>query len=145
MKILAIATLLLTFSTSLNAIEDDDNASAIISPEAAKLLEQPWGSLHTFFTGKTYSTKDVLAAVVVINPGMENHPPHTHSEEEYMMLLEGEGVWHLNGKDIKASVGDMLYAKPWDIHGLNNTGKTPLKFVVWKWHAKGQAAMKEPK
>jgi mannose-6-phosphate isomerase-like protein (cupin superfamily) len=98
-----------------------------------------WGTLYIYYQGETYGTKDVLTGVAVIKPGMEIHPPHQHAEEEYLMVTEGQGTWHLNGKDFSAQKGDMLYAAPWDIHGIKNTGTTPLTFVVWKWNAKGLA------
>ncbi len=53
------------------------------------------------------------------------------------MVTEGTGTWHLNGTEFKAVAGDMLYAAPWEIHGIKNTGDTPLVFVVWKWNNKG--------
>ena len=31
----------------------------------------------------------------------------------------------------------MMYAEPWDWHGITNTGDTPLTFFVVKWDNKG--------
>jgi len=86
----------------------------------------------------------VLTGVAVIKPGMEIHPPHQHAEEEYLMVTEGQGTWHLNGKTFAAQKGDILYAAPWDVHGIKNTGTTPLTFVVWKWNNKGLALPTKP-
>lgn len=105
--------------------------------DEAKRADHDWGSLHTYFEGESYGTRDALAAVAIIKPGQQIHPPHEHAEEEYLMVLEGSGTWHLNGKDRSAKAGDMLYAAPWDLHGIKNTGSQPLKFVVWKWNNKG--------
>ena len=116
---------------------DDASASAVISQKSAVKQEFDWGSLITYFDKDTYGTKDVLAAVAIIKPGLEIHPPHKHAEEEYLMVTEGTGTWHLKGKDFKAQAGDMLYASPWDLHGIKNTGEKPLSFVVWKWNNKG--------
>lgn len=38
----------------------------------------------------------------------------------------------------------MLYAAPWDVHGITNTGTTPLTFVVWKWDNKGVPLPEKP-
>lgn len=114
-------------------------ASAVLNAQQAKTEPMSWGSLTTYFQGESYGTRDALTAVAVINAGQEIHPPHQHSEEEYLMVLEGKGTWHLNGKDFGAQSGDMLYAAPWDVHGIKNTGALPLKFVVWKWNNKGVA------
>lgn len=115
----------------------DVQPSAILSQQQAKRQDFDWGTLYTYYEGESYGTKDALAAVAVIKPGQEIHPPHEHAEEEYLMVLEGEGTWSLNGKTQPARAGDMQYAAPWDVHGVSNTGDTPLAFVVWKWNNKG--------
>ena len=115
----------------------DPLASDVITRTTATPDEADWGTFYTYYAGETYGTMDGLAGVAVIKPGREIHRPHVHAEEEFLMVTEGEGVWHLNGKEFPASAGDMLYAAPWDIHGITNTGSTPLTFVVWKWNNKG--------
>lgn len=115
----------------------DVQPSAVLTQKQAKREDFDWGTLYTYYSGESYGTKDGLAAVAVIKPGREIHPPHEHAEEEYLMVVEGEGTWHLNGKEFAAHAGDMQYAAPWDVHGVSNTGKKPLTFVVWKWNNKG--------
>ncbi|MCB0716903.1 MAG: cupin domain-containing protein [Bacteroidetes bacterium] len=113
--------------------------SAVISRDGAGREVAEWGHFYTYFNQDTYGTKDVLAGVAVLKPGRQIHPPHLHAEEEYLMVLTGSGTWHLNGEEFPATAGDMLYAAPWDIHGITNSGTDSLSFVVWKWNAKGMA------
>jgi len=115
----------------------DLQLSAIIAQQEAQRQDFDWGTLYTYYQKETSGTRDGLAAVAVIKPGWEIHPPHQHAEEEYLMILEGQGTWHLNGRESAAKVGDMQYAAPWDVHGVKNTGTVPLRFVVWKWNSKG--------
>ena len=129
-------TLLLTLG-SLLITGGPTHDSAIIAQDDATRADEDWGALYTYFEGETHSTKDGLAAVAVIKPGQEIHPPHKHAEEEYLMVTAGEGTWHLNGEERPAKAGDMLFAAPWDVHGITNTGSEPLSFVVWKWNGKG--------
>lgn len=120
-------------------------ASAIVSQQEAQRQDFDWGTLYTYFNRETYGTRDGLAAVAVIRPGWQIHPPHQHAEEEYLMVVEGGGTWHLNGQERDAKPGDMQYAAPWDVHGIKNTGNTPLRFVVWKWNNKGVVPLARPK
>jgi mannose-6-phosphate isomerase-like protein (cupin superfamily) len=122
-----------------------DQASAIRGQAEARRAVSDWGTLYTYFEGESYGTRDGLAAVAVIKPGREIHPPHEHAEEEYLMVLEGQGTWHLNGRERPARAGDLQYAAPWDVHGIRNTGRVPLRFVVWKWNAKGVEPRPRPK
>lgn len=119
--------------------------SAILSEQEAQRQDFDWGTLYTYYQRETSGTRDGLAAVAVIKPGREIHPPHQHAEEEYLMILEGQGTWHLNGRERSAKPGDMQYAAPWDMHGVKNTGTVPLRFVVWKWNSKGLVPPARPK
>ena len=129
---------IVSFITGFLAAQEDNKIHSTVIP-LDKALEQQndWGVFYTYFSGETYGTKDVLTGVAVIKPDMQIHPPHIHAEEEYLMVTKGEGSWHLNGRDFPAQKGDILYAAPWDIHGIKNTGNQPLEFVVWKWNNKG--------
>ena len=103
-----------------------------------------WGELRAFFNGESHGTKDVLTAVTILKPGKAVHPAHRHAEEEYMYIVKGRGQWHLDGKDLAAEEGDMIYAAPWVMHGLINTGDAPLTFLVFKWGNKGVEAPPKP-
>ncbi len=120
------------------------NQSDVVSLAKATREDFEWGSFFTYHTGQTDATEGVLTGVAEINPGQQIHPPHQHAEEEYLMVLEGSGEWHLKGREFPAAKGDMLYAAPWDLHGIRNTGSVPLKFVVWKYAVKDVPAPPRP-
>jgi len=108
--------------------------TSVISEKQVPPDIQGWGRFLTYFSGDTEHVSDVLTGVAVIKPGAQIHPPHKHIEEEFLMVLEGNGTWTIGNKDFAASSGDILYAAPWDLHGLKNTGVTPLRFVVFKYN-----------
>lgn len=109
----------------------------VIDRKSAYKEESEWGLFVKYFEGDTLGTENVLSGTAEIKAGEEIHPPHAHKEEEYLMILEGAGTWTINGEIFEAKEGDMLYASPWDVHGVKNTGDTALKFVFWKWNSKG--------
>ena len=143
--VLALSLVALTATAARTAQGQSAKPSSIMSEQEAKRQDFEWGSLYTYAEGESYSSKDGLAAVAVIKPGQQIHPPHQHAEEEYVIVTEGTGVWHMNGKEQPAKAGDVQYAAPWDMHGITNTGTTPLRFFVWKWNGKGVPPMAQPK
>ncbi|MCI0378383.1 MAG: cupin domain-containing protein, partial [Gemmataceae bacterium] len=96
-----------------------------------------WGEWRRYFREDTHSTKDMVVLAVHLKPGHEPHPPHQHAEEEFMLLAEGSGTWHLDGKEMPARKSDVLYAAPWSMHGLKNTSDSPLTYYLVKWNSKG--------
>ena len=95
-----------------------------------------WGEFHKHYGGWTAATAEVLAGYLDLKPGQEPHPPHRHPDEEFLYLVEGSGNWFVNGKTLPAKAGDVLYTAPNDLHGIKNTGTTPLRFFVAKWRSK---------
>jgi len=79
----------------------------------------------------------MLTAVLEFLPGKQLQPPHRHTNEEFQYIIEGSGTWFLNGKETPILKGDLMYAKPWDMHGISNTSTDTLKFFVMKWINKG--------
>ena len=114
-----------------------DAPSKVVTANQAAPTRGDWGEILTYYHGETRGTRDVYVGIATIKPSSEPHPAHVHAEEEYLLITEGTGTWTLKDKSFPAKAGDMLYAAPWDYHGIRNTGSTTLKFVVWKWNAKG--------
>jgi mannose-6-phosphate isomerase-like protein (cupin superfamily) len=119
--------------------------SARVTWAEAPATRADWGELRAPFEGETYGLGYALGAVAVLKPGQQIHPPHQHSDEEFLFVTEGSGRWHLDGKDFPANKGDAIYAAPWVVHGITNTGSAPLTFVVFNWNGKGVKAPEAPK
>jgi mannose-6-phosphate isomerase-like protein (cupin superfamily) len=111
--------------------------SQIVRWDDAKSHTADWGEMRRYFGGETLATKDALVAVARVLPGKSVHEAHRHAQEEYLVVVEGTGTWWLAGKKQPAKRGDILYAAPWDYHGLTNTGDSPLVFLVVRYNSKG--------
>ena len=56
---------------------------------------------------------------------------HTHgANEELYLVLEGEGLMHLDGREFRVRPGSVVLNRPGGTHGLCNDGKDPLKLFV---------------
>jgi len=104
----------------------------------------PWGEMRKAFTGESAYTQRLFVSSFVLKPGMEVHPPHQHAQEEFMTMVEGTGTWHLDGKEISAKKGDVIYVAPWVWHGLKNTGDSNLIYFVAQWNPKGMESAPKP-
>jgi mannose-6-phosphate isomerase-like protein (cupin superfamily) len=116
----------------------------LVRAEDAVPTRGDWGEWRRYFRGETHGTKDMVVLAVTLKPGQAPHPPHQHAEEEFMILAEGSGTWHLDGKELPARKGDALYAAPWVMHGIKNTGDAPLTYFMVKWNNKGVKAPAKP-
>jgi len=105
-----------------------------------------WGvmDMYTYDNASTYGTENMFTALADVLPGESVHPAHRHAEEEFLLITRGTGVWSLEGEQFEAKSGDLLYAAPWKMHGLVNTGADTMTFFVIKWNNKEIASPAEP-
>jgi len=109
--------------------------SAVIDPASAKLTQEGFGDLRVYFDGPTPQLKSVTTGSLRLKPGMSPHPPHRHPEEEFMVIAEGTGEISVEGKVTRVAPGSIMFCAAGKLHGIVNTGKTPLLFYYWKWRA----------
>ena len=101
----------------------------------ARTSKGEWGEIHLYTEDAqpTAGTESVLTASLTFLPGKQLQPPHQHADEEFQYVIEGEGTWSLNGMEQPLKTGDLMYSKPWDWHGIRNSGDKPLRFFVFKF------------
>jgi mannose-6-phosphate isomerase-like protein (cupin superfamily) len=123
-----------------------DLASHIFRAAETRTSTGTWGSIHIYTSdaASSFGAASVLTAELEFLPGKQLQPPHLHPEEEFQFVIEGSGTWSLNGQEYPLKAGDLMYTRPWDWHGIRNSGEVPLKFFVFKWRAKGVAAPERP-
>ena len=109
--------------------------NATMDAAQAKVTHEEFGDLRVYFDGPTEQVKSMTAGSLRLKPGMSPHPPHQHPEEEFMVITEGAGEITVDGKLSKVGPGSMMYCAAGKLHGITNTGKSPLLFYFYKWRA----------
>jgi mannose-6-phosphate isomerase-like protein (cupin superfamily) len=82
---------------------------------------------------------EVTQFVGLIPPGRA--PLHSHTYDEVVYVVEGEGVLHLGGTDTPLAPGSCVHLPPLLEHCLENTGPTPMR-VLGVFHPSGSPASK---
>lgn len=108
-------------------------ADAILSQAQAKHTVANYGESWIYFQGSTAQLAALTSGCYRLKPGMAPHPPHAHPDEELMVITEGSGELTMEGKPTQVAPGSMMFCAADHMHGLVNTGKTPLTFYFWKW------------
>jgi (S)-ureidoglycine aminohydrolase len=68
-----------------------------------------------------------------LNAGKASHAPHTHRNEEMILLIEGSGEMLIGDKVYKAGTYDALYVSPMIPHAFTNTGNIPCTYFAIQW------------
>jgi len=94
------------------------------------------GEAGLYLSGDTPASTKFVTGRFVIDPGKTPHKPHTHVEEEVMIIESGTGEIFCDGKTTKVGPGSVMYTAPDVAHGIDNTGDKPLVFYFVKWAPK---------
>ena len=124
------------FLAASQVLQAAEVQSALLGSRQAQLEQHPFGNLRIYFQGSTAGLKSLVVGSLVLNPGQQPHPPHTHPDEEIMAITEGNGQITMNATTSSVGPGAVMYAAPNFLHGVLNTGSTPLTFYYVKWVAK---------
>ena len=74
--------------------------------------------------------------ITTLNPGEKSHDPHTHVNEEVLILREGTAEAYVNGVWTPMSTGSMVLMGSMVPHAIRNAGKTPCTYYVINWKTK---------
>jgi len=106
--------------------------------ESTKAGYQYWFADKTFLDGRTLKLS-------VVRAGTATHAPHTHAEDEFFFVLEGNAEFVLNGDSVRVGPSTSLYCPPGSYHGIRNCGTTDLRYLVIKKYAsESQQGQKHP-
>ena len=84
-----------------------------------------------------FTDKDIDAPVRFINytilPPGTTFGLHKHgSDNEFYVVLEGEGIYTEDGQDAPVHAGDIIMNAPGGCHGIRNTTDTDMKLLVFE-------------
>ena len=125
--------------THIDTITDAPSlADGVIAAESLPAVgDAPGATAYVHLNGPTEHLSTLCAGMCVLDPGASPHPPHRHPEEETMIVAIGTGVIEVDGVSTSVGPGAMMYCAANTLHGIVNTGDTPMTFYFSKWLGKG--------
>ena len=101
-----------------------------MKPEPKVINAETGGKEYVRLLGGLPESISMRSGKVVLQPGKTVGKHSTESNEELLILLEGEGLFMLSdGKQLEINVGSVLYCPPDTEHDVKNTGATPLQYI----------------
>jgi mannose-6-phosphate isomerase-like protein (cupin superfamily) len=90
-----------------------------------------------FLVNQDLGCRDVTQFVGLIPPGKAGM--HSHTYDEIVYVIEGQGVLHLGGRETPIAAGSCIHLPPLEEHCLENTGSQPMR-VMGVFHPSGDPA-----
>ena len=108
------------------------------------VTKTPVGERRDVVQQPTRTLDELEMHITTLNPHTASHPPHTHPNEEMVIVKEGRLQVHLNGKEVVVGPGAVLFYASMQPHAIQNIGDTPGTYYVINW-ATAESKQKIPK
>jgi quercetin dioxygenase-like cupin family protein len=111
--------------------------SSIFEWKAMKAEPTAAGEVRHMFRAPTATLDELECHVTTLKAGQSSHAPHTHPNEEVLIIREGSVEFYYQNAWHPATVGDVVFLTGTDPHGVRNPGTTPATYHVLAWQSPG--------
>lgn len=92
------------------------------------------GGVRQLFDRQTVMFNRFDIHVTQLNQGLKSHDPHTHKNEEIILMLEGNAEMQIGTEHQKANPADVVLLGSNVLHNLSNVGNTPCLYFAIQWN-----------
>lgn len=110
-----------------------NGGSAFFDYTDMKFEESPKGGRRKVTQRPTATLKELEMHITTLEEGMTSHPPHTHVDEEIIVVLKGEVEEMINGSPYHLGTGSVIFLSSMDPHGIRNAGKGACEYYAIRW------------
>jgi uncharacterized cupin superfamily protein len=94
------------------------------------------GARRDVMRAQTATLDELEIHVTTLNPGERSHPPHTHPEEEVLIVKAGTVETLQNGVPSRLGPGSIIFQASNEPHNIRNAGTTPATYHVIQWRVR---------
>ena len=108
---------------------------SFISPwESAVFKPTAKGGGRQFFDRATAMLNRFDIHVTTLNVGQQSHDPHTHVNEEIILMIDGNAEEKIGDKKELANPGDIIRLGSKVLHNITNVGNKPCQYYAIQWN-----------
>lgn len=100
------------------------------------------GEVRQVFQDRTATLDELELHVTTLLPGQTPHPPHTHPDEEVVIVREGVVETVLGDRSQVVGPGSVIFQAANQPHTIRNVGSVPATYHVIKWNSPGMKPRK---
>ena len=91
------------------------------------------GESRQIFSQPTHYFQKIDMHATTLNEGQISHPPHTHRNEEIILMRSGDVQMYIGGQYHKAKAGDIVFLTSGTPHNLENKTKGRCEYFALQW------------
>ncbi len=111
--------------------------STLFTWESMTVQPTKTGARRSIVQAPTATLDELEMHVTTLNAGETSHAPHQHPDEELLIIKEGTHEALVNGQQLRAGPGSVIFQASNQMHGIRNIGDTPATYHVIRWNSPG--------
>ncbi len=132
----------LALAASLPAADSAKIGSTIFPWESLEVKPTGVGERRDVARNPTATLREFECHISTLNPNLASHPPHTHPQEELIILRDGELDVHINGTNTRVGPGAVFFFAANDPHAVQNRGDKPATYFVFNFSTAATATLR---
>ncbi|WP_066794134.1 cupin domain-containing protein [Sphingomonas soli] len=106
---------------------------AVFDWDRMEVKETDVGAIRNLIRQPTATLDELEMHITTLNPGLSSHPPHTHPNEELVIIREGTVEVLSGGEWKRLGPGSVIFNASNSPHALRNVGTAPATYHVINW------------
>ncbi|PSJ40428.1 cupin domain-containing protein [Allosphingosinicella deserti] len=107
--------------------------SAVWDWNALSVSKTDVGAIRDVVRRPTATLDELEMHITTLNPGLSSHPPHSHPNEELVIVRQGIVEVLSGGSWKRLGPGSVIFNASNAPHALRNVGGTPATYHVINW------------
>jgi mannose-6-phosphate isomerase-like protein (cupin superfamily) len=91
------------------------------------------GGRRNIIQQPTSSLKQLEIHVTTLKEGLPSHAPHSHPDEELILVRFGTVDQTISGTHYRLGPGSLIFATNNDLHGISNAGEGQCEYYAIRW------------
>lgn len=91
------------------------------------------GGRRNIMQQKTAVLKELEIHVTTLKEGLPSHAPHTHPDEEIILVRKGFVEETIKGQPFRLGPGSIVFLTNDDMHGISNAGTGECEYFAIRW------------
>lgn len=107
--------------------------SLMLNADSLEFKANARGGRRNYFDRATAMCEKMEMHVTQLNQKGPSHEPHTHADTEIILMISGESMMNIAGKEYTAGPGDFYFIIPDLFHGIQNATDKPCSYFAFRW------------
>jgi len=110
-----------------------DFSAKVIDWQNVQFKSTEKGGVRSFLKIPTDLLSEFEMHVTTLNDGVKSHDPHTHPDDEIILVKSGLVEETVNGQPYQMAKGSFILLNGNEPHGIRNIGNTPCEYFAFRF------------